>query len=117
MTGNPLDDSVARQYERWIYPEPIEDLPGWLAHNWQWFDPSHAHRLFWPDRPYRPDLDILIAGCGTNQAAVFAYTNPGAKVVALDVSAASLAHHRSLKPWAVRSAAFGLASTTRAGNL
>ena len=94
---NPLSDVVAGQYERWVYPEPIQDLPAWLASNWQWFDPSHAHRLFWPDRDYRPNLDILIAGCGTNQAAVFAYTNPAARVVAIDVSDASLNHHHFLK--------------------
>jgi hypothetical protein len=29
----------------------------------------------WPDRDYRTDLDILIGGCGTNQA-VFAFNNP-----------------------------------------
>jgi SAM-dependent methyltransferase len=97
MTTNPLSDVVSNQYEAWVYPEPIRDLPGWLAGNWQWFDPSHAHRLFWPDRGYRPDLDILVAGCGTNQAAVFAYTNPGATVVAIDVSASSLDHHALLK--------------------
>jgi SAM-dependent methyltransferase len=97
MTSDPLSDVVSGQYEKWVYPEPIRDLPAWLAGNWQWFDPSHAHRLFWPDRDYRPDLDILIAGCGTNQAAVFAYTNPGATVTAIDVSAASLEHHRFLK--------------------
>jgi SAM-dependent methyltransferase len=97
MTTNPLADVVSGQYEKWVYPEPIRDLPAWLAGNWQWFDPSHAHRLFWPDRDYQPDLDILIAGCGTNQAAVFAYTNPGATVVAIDVSASSLDHHRFLK--------------------
>lgn len=97
MTADPLADVVSGQYEKWVYPEPIRDLPAWLAGNWQWFDPSHAWRLFWPDREYRPDLEILIAGCGTNQAAVFAYTNPGAKVVAIDVSAASLDHHRFLK--------------------
>jgi SAM-dependent methyltransferase len=94
---NPLADVVSGQYEKWVYPEPIQDLPAWLAGNWQWFDPSHAHRLFWPDRDYRPDLAILIAGCGTNQAAVFAYTNPAAKVVAVDVSATSLDHQRVLK--------------------
>jgi len=93
----PLADIVSSQYERWVYPEPIVDLPGWLTQNWQWFDPSHAHRIFWPDRIYKPDLDILIAGCGTNQAAVFAYTNPGARVVALDVSNSSLNHHRHLQ--------------------
>jgi len=94
---NPLADVVSGQYEKWVYPEPIRDLPGWLAGNWQWFDPSHASRIFWPDRDYRADLDILVAGCGTNQAAVFAYTNPGARVTAIDVSASSLDHHRFLK--------------------
>ena len=97
MPTNPLADIVTGQYEKWVYPEPIRDLSAWLAGNWQWFDPSHAHRMFWPDRDYRPDLDILIAGCGTNQAAVFAYTNPGAKVVAIDVSSSSLDHQRFLK--------------------
>ena len=76
MNTDPLADVVTGQYEAWVYPEPIQDLPAWLVSNWQWFDPSHSHRLFWPDRDYTPDLDILIAGCGTNQAAVFAYTNP-----------------------------------------
>lgn len=93
----PLNDVVSGQYERWVYPEPIADLPSWLTNNWQWFDPSHSHRLLWPDRAHASDLDILIAGCGTNQAAVLAYTNPHAHVTAIDVSDASLAHHRWLK--------------------
>ena len=97
MTADPLADVVSDQYRRWRYPEPIFDLPGWLKQNWQWFDPSHAHRLLWPDRAYRPMLDILIAGCGTNQAAVFAYNNPEAQVVAIDVSQASLDHQRFLQ--------------------
>ena len=97
MTPDPLADVVSGQYRKWVYPEPIIDLPAWLAGNWQWFDPAHAHRMFWPDRGYKPDMDILVAGCGTNQAAVFAYTNPGASVVAIDVSQPSLDHHRHLK--------------------
>lgn len=97
MTTSPLADVVSDQYQKWVYPEPIVDLPAWLAGSWQWFDPSHAHRMFWPDRLHRPDLDILVAGCGTNQAAVFAHTNPGARVVAIDVSQPSLDHHRFLK--------------------
>ncbi len=90
-------DVVARQYERWRYPQPIHDLEGWLRGNWEWYDPSHAHRLLWPDREYKPDMDILVAGCGTNQAAVFAFTNPGAKVVAVDVTQSALDHHQYLK--------------------
>ena len=70
--NNPKADVVTRQYERWRYPEPIQDLEAWLRNNWEWFDPSHASRILWPDRSYKHDLDILIAGCGTNQAAVFA---------------------------------------------
>ena len=95
--SDPRADVVAGQYQKWTYPEPIQDLQSWLGDNWQWFDPSHAHRVLWPDRPYQPDLDILVAGCGTNQAAVLAYTNPAAKVVAVDVSGASLDHERYLK--------------------
>ena len=95
--GDPLDDDVSRQYERWVYPEPIGDLTAWLDGNWEWFDPSIAHRLLWPDRDYQPEMDILVAGCGANQAAVLAYTNPTAKVVAIDVSEPSLDHERFLK--------------------
>ena len=97
MTTDPLGDVVSEQYEKWVYPAPIDDLEEWLRANWQWFDPSHAHRLMWPDREYRPGMDILVAGCGTNQAAVIAYTNPSAHVVAIDVSRASLDHHRWLQ--------------------
>lgn len=97
MAASPLSDVVADQYSRWRYPEPIVDLPGWLENNWQWFDPSHSHRLFWPDRAYWPGMQILVAGCGTNQAAVIAFNNPEAAVLAIDVSQPSLDHHRFLK--------------------
>lgn len=97
MTEGPYSDTVACQYERWRYPTPIEDVALWLRNHWEWYDPRHAHRLLWPDRPYRSDLDILIAGCGTNQAAVFAYSNPAARVVAVDVSQRSLDHEQFLK--------------------
>ncbi|MGV1005066.1 MAG: class I SAM-dependent methyltransferase [Candidatus Nanopelagicales bacterium] len=97
MSESPRADLVAQQYQKWTYPEPIQNLEAFLANNWQWFDPSHAHRVLWPDRALQSDLDILIAGCGTNQAAVFAYTNRGSKVVAVDVSQPSLDHQKFLK--------------------
>jgi hypothetical protein len=55
--GSPLADVVFSQYDRWTYPQPILDLRGWLASNWQWFDPSHAHRMFRPDRDHRPGMN------------------------------------------------------------
>lgn len=96
-SNDPRSDIVSSQYARWMYPQPILDIAGWLQNNWQWFDPSHAHRVFWPDGSGRQDIDILIAGCGTNQAAIIAHNNPQARVVAIDVSAPSLEHHRYLK--------------------
>ncbi len=95
MTEDPRDDLVARQYRRWQYPEPVDDLEA--AEAWDWFDPSHSHRIFWPDRPYRPEMDILVAGCGTNQAATIALRNPAARVVGIDISQESLDHGRYLK--------------------
>ena len=97
MAEDPREDLVARQYKKWQYPEPIPDLQTWVTDSWELFDPSHAHRQLWPDRPYQPNLDILSAGCGTNQAPVIAYTNPGAKVTAIDISQESLDHGKYLK--------------------
>lgn len=97
LGGDPRSDVVAHQYQKWVYPTPIEDLPSWLGSNWQWFDPSHAYRSFWPDRGYRPEMRILVAGCGTNQAATIAYTNPSSVVVGIDVSSTSLEHQLHLK--------------------
>ena len=94
MSSSPLSDVVSIQYARWTYPQPILDLPEWLQHNWQWFDPSHSHRLFWPKLDHRPHMDILVAGCGTHQAAVIAYNNPSAQVIAVDVSDQSLSRHQ-----------------------
>jgi SAM-dependent methyltransferase len=87
-------DVVSRRYQ---YPEPVHDLEAWTDNNWEWFDPVHAHSLLWPDRAYKPDLDILIAGSDANQAAVFALTNRAAKVVAVDVSQSSLENLEYLK--------------------
>ena len=94
---DPLHDAIARQYERYPYPPPIEDLEEWCAKRWNQFDPMRAHRTYWPDRDYKPDMDILVAGCGTSQAAQIAFTNPEATVIGIDVSAPSLAHGQYLK--------------------
>lgn len=97
MRPDPRDDVVARQYQRWVFPQPVHDLDKWNADNFDWTDPVHAHRIYWPDREYPLGLDILVAGCGANQAACFALTNPSAKVVAIDVSQPSLDHQQYLK--------------------
>jgi SAM-dependent methyltransferase len=97
VNDNLYADVGVRQVDRWRYPPPVPDLEAWVGGNWEWLDPAHAHRVLWPDREYRPDLDILIAGCGTNQAALIALTNPGARVVGVDSSQSSLDHQQYLK--------------------
>jgi SAM-dependent methyltransferase len=94
---DPCVDGVSRQYDRWEYPPPVTDLEAWTKNHWDWFDPFWAHRVLWPDREYKPDADILIAGCGTYQAAVIAFMNRAAKVVAIDVSRSALDHEQYLK--------------------
>jgi SAM-dependent methyltransferase len=97
VTQDPRADSVSGQYDRWEYPPPVADLEVWTKNHWDWFDPFWAHRVLWPNRAYKPDLDILIAGCGTFQAAVIAFKNPDAKVVGIDVSQTALNHQQYLK--------------------
>jgi SAM-dependent methyltransferase len=99
LTEDPRADGVSRQYDRWEYPPPVIDLEEWAANgHWDWFDPFWSHRIFWPNRrEFKPDLDILIAGCGTSQAAECAFTNRGASVVAIDVSRSALNHEQYLK--------------------
>lgn len=92
------DDATVHVASRcYQFPEPIHDLEAWTDNNWEWFDPVHAHSMLWPDRAYRPDLDILIAGSDCNQAAVFAFSNRAAKVVTVDVSQSSLENLERLK--------------------
>jgi SAM-dependent methyltransferase len=93
------DDSQtkSRHDQQWAYPPPIENLETWTVMNWDWFDPAHSHQILWPNQDYKPDLDILVAGCGTNQAAIYAFTNPKANVVAIDVNQTALNHERYLK--------------------
>lgn len=95
-TPDPSPDPVCEFYTRHPYPPPIENLD--RARD-EWRDPNRAraeYHLFWPQKRYRDDLDILIAGCGTWQAAKYALCRPGARVVGIDVSPTSLEHTRRL---------------------
>jgi 2-polyprenyl-3-methyl-5-hydroxy-6-metoxy-1,4-benzoquinol methylase len=91
-------DKVKAQYERWIYPEPIEDLEAWVAGGaFSVGDARECGDIFWPANGYREGMNILVAGCGANQAARYAMQHPTAKVTGIDLSEASLAHEEKLK--------------------
>src|SRR5208283_3722980 len=102
---SPLEESrshdVAEEvrdfYERYPYPRPIDKLDKYRA-LWQDRQRRRAdYHLFWPSRPYREDYSILIAGCGTSQAAKHALRWPAAQVVGIDFSATSVRCTEELK--------------------
>src|SRR5262249_5381926 len=60
-------------------------------------DPSLFRRRLWPRNTEPDDLDILVAGCGTYQAAFYAFKNPRCRVLGIDVSETSLQHQMYLR--------------------
>ena len=90
-------DPIREFYTRHPYPPPVENLDR-ARDMWQ---DENIHRaefhLLWPHKEYRADLNVLVAGCGTWQAAKQAICHPAARVVAVDVSTTSLEHTEKLK--------------------
>jgi SAM-dependent methyltransferase len=84
-------------YDRYPYPPPVDNLERYQQ---LWQDPQRRrvdYHLFWPNRSYREDQSILIAGCGTSQAAKHALRWPKAQVTGIDCSATSMHHTEKLK--------------------
>ncbi len=93
-----VHEAVASQYEKWVYPFPIQDLSApEHRHRRDGADPSTRFWSYWPCEEFRDDMDILIAGCGSNAAARYAYNHPQAKITGIDLSTSSLAHEAYLK--------------------
>lgn len=90
-------DPICEFYTRHPFPPPVENLERAL----ELYKDENVRRsefhLLWPNKEYREDLDVLVAGCGTWQAAKYALGHPAARVVAIDVSPTSLEHTEKLK--------------------
>jgi SAM-dependent methyltransferase len=97
MKPKTVADPVGEFYTNHPYPPPLENLDR-ARDMWQ---DENVHRaefhLLWPHREYRADFDVLVAGCGTWQAAKFALCHPAARVTAIDISPTSLNHTEALK--------------------
>jgi SAM-dependent methyltransferase len=92
-----IADEVRSFYDRYPYPRPVDSLEQYRL---LWDDPHRRradYHLFWPDRPYREDYSILVAGCGTSQAAKHALRWPAAQVTGIDLSATSVRCTEELK--------------------
>jgi 2-polyprenyl-3-methyl-5-hydroxy-6-metoxy-1,4-benzoquinol methylase len=90
-------DAVRAFYEGHPYPAPLDSLD---RHRELYRNPQRRRAqalLLWPTRKPRADRAILVAGCGTSQAAVHALREPNAQVTAIDISDVSLRHTRALQ--------------------
>jgi len=89
--------AVRAFYDAHPYPPPLDELDGYRR---RWQDAGRRRadfHLHWPEQPYRADLRVLVAGCGTSQAAKHALRQPESQVVGIDLSAASVRHTEALR--------------------
>jgi 2-polyprenyl-3-methyl-5-hydroxy-6-metoxy-1,4-benzoquinol methylase len=90
-------EEVRDFYERMPYPAPLTSLDEHLE---LYGNPERRRALFhlmWPTERPRANQEILIAGCGTSQAARYALREPNAQITAIDISETSLHHTRKLQ--------------------
>ncbi len=94
---NKNEDELRLFYEKYPYPEPVEDLDDYRK---QWQD-KHKRiadfYLFWPDKTFSEEYNILVAGCGTSQAAKHAMRHPEARVTGIDFNSTGIDHTNKLK--------------------
>ncbi len=98
-TPAPTDraDEVRAFYESHPYPAPITNLD---RHRELYRNPDRRRALsllLWPTETPRANREILVAGCGTSQAAIHALREPDSRITAIDISETSLRHTRDLQ--------------------
>jgi SAM-dependent methyltransferase len=92
-----VSKEVRTFYERMPYPAPLTNLDRHLE---LYQNPDRRRSLFhtiFPTEKLRGKLEILVAGCGTSQAATIALREPDARVTAIDISETSLHLTRNLQ--------------------
>ncbi len=80
-------DPIVEPDEEHPYPPPVPDLEADLA---EWSRPQRRraeHHPVFPTQGFRENLDSLVAGCGSHQAARHAIRWPAGRVTGIDVSA------------------------------
>ena len=93
MTNSNDMDGIEVQYTRHPYPAPISDMRERIQLGYrQGSSPDQIWNKLFPEKAYKDDLNILIAGCGTNQAIYHALMFPNSHHYAIDVSRESLRH-------------------------
>ena len=90
-------DKIATQYNEHPYPQPILNMDERIDQSYQ---QGSCLSLIWqrlfPEKEYKENINILIAGCGTNQAVYHALKYPKSQHYAIDVSQTSINHVRNM---------------------
>lgn len=92
-----IDKAVSDFYNRHPYPPPVKNLDRYQK-RWQVQSRQHADfHLNWPFESFHERGSILVAGCGTSQAAKYALRYPGTRIVGIDNSETSIQHSQDLR--------------------
>src|SRR6516162_1221167 len=97
MQAGGAVEAVRGFYESHPYPAPLRDLD---RHRELYRNPDRCRAwslLLWPTQNPPANREILVAGCGTSQAAIHALREPDARITAIDVSETSLRHTGELQ--------------------
>ena len=93
MTNLNDRDGIESQYMQYPYPAPISNMRERIQLGYQQgSSPDLIWNKLFPEKPYKDNLNVLIAGCGTNQAIYHALMFPNSQHYAIDVSDKSLRH-------------------------
>jgi len=97
VDADAVSQRVRTFYERHPYPPPVASLDKYRRLSQDRQGRRADFHLVWPAQRYREDHSILVAGCGTSQAAKYALRWPAAKITGVDFSAASVRYTEGLK--------------------
>ena len=90
-------DQVKKQYNDYPYPEPIDDLKSQIDKGYrEESDLKISWPILFPEKKYQENIDIFIAGCGTNQAIYHALLYPNSNIYAIDLSENSISHNKKM---------------------
>ncbi len=91
------DANIQAFYDQYPYPPPIEDLDKYTRERDDENNKRADFHLHWPGKSYTEKIKVLVAGCGTSQAARYAIRHPLSEVVGIDFSGTSVRHTQALK--------------------
>ena len=93
MANSNDRDGIESQYTQHPYPAPISNMRERIQLGYkQGSSPDLIWNQLFPEKPYKDNLNVLIAGCGSNQAIYHALMFPNSQHYAIDVSDESLGH-------------------------